>query len=127
VSDGLRLRVLPEPLAVCRLSADAGLPGWAAAGVLRSITWTPDELSIVCDDSAVPEGVRAERGWRALLVEGPLDLGQTGILLQLAEPLAIVDVSIFTISTFDTDYVLVKEPLLGLALRALTDAGHTVR
>jgi hypothetical protein len=80
---GLALRVLPGELAVARLDADA--PLWAeldtgAPGGLRAVVRTPDELSVVCPDAAVPEGVRAARGWRALVVAGPLDLALTGIL-----------------------------------------------
>ena len=123
----LNLRLLPEHLAVCRLSADAAPPAWAATGIFRSLTWTHDELSIVCDCEAVPEDVTAERDWRALKVEGPLDFGLTGVLMQVAEPLALAEISIFAVSTFDTDYVLVKEALLEAAVRVLTDAGHVVR
>jgi hypothetical protein len=124
---GLDLRLLSERYAVCRLPAQAALPGWAATGAFRSVTWTPDELSLVCEESTVPSDVTAERGWRALMVEGPLDFGLTGILLQLAEPLALAEISIFAVSTFDTDYVLVKEAFLEAAVRVLADVGHTVR
>jgi hypothetical protein len=123
----LDLRLLPQRIAVCRRDPQPALPVWAATGAFRSVTWTADELSIVCDESAVPEGLQAERDWRALMVEGSLDFGLTGILLQVAEPLALADVSIFVISTFNTDYVLVKEALLGAATKALTEAGHQVR
>jgi hypothetical protein len=77
-------------------------------------------------ESSVPADVRAERGWRAFKVEGPLDFSLTGILSRIAAPLTDAGVSIFAISTFDTDYVLVRESALEKAKRALTDSGHTV-
>jgi hypothetical protein len=124
---GLDIRVLPQRLAICRLDPGSALPGWATAGTFRAVTWTPGELSIVCEGSDVPADVAAERDWRAFMVQGPLDFGLTGILLQLAEPLAMAEISIFAISTFDTDYVLVKEAFVDTAVRVLADAGHTVR
>jgi hypothetical protein len=81
---------------------------------------------VVCAESAVPSGVRCERAWRALRVEGPLDFALTGVLASLAVPLAKAGVSIFATSTFDTDYVLVKEELLEQAVNALRLAGHEV-
>jgi hypothetical protein len=90
------------------------------------VTRTPDELSVVADEAAVPAGVRAERGWRALQVAGPLDFNLTGILASLAYPLARAGISLFAVSTFDTDYVLIKEDKLHDALAALQAAGHTL-
>lgn len=121
----LRLRVVPGTLAVCRLDAREALPAWAA-GPFLSVTRTSDELSVVCQEAAVPEGVRFERGWRALQVEGPLDLALTGVLASLAAPLAGAGVSVFAISTFETDWLLVRGPQLAAACDALRAAGHTV-
>jgi len=84
------------------------------------------ELSVVCADAAVPDGVRAERGWRALTVVGPLDLALTGVLASLAVPLAEAGVAIFAIATFDTDYLLVRRERLSDAVTALRAAGHRV-
>mgnify|MGYP000949911708 CR=1 FL=1 len=103
------------------------MPEWALRpSGFCSITRTPGELSIVGAPSQVREGVRAESGWRALAVDGPLDFALTGILASLAGPLAAARISIFALSTFDTDYVLVREPDLPAAVAVLERAGHTV-
>ena len=125
-ANGLHLTLLPERLAVCKLPAGSLVPKWATAGAVRSITWTSDGTSVVCAEEAVPESVQAEAGWRALMVAGPLDFALTGILLAIAQPLERAAVSIFAMSTYDTDYVLVRESSLGAALDALTAAGHIV-
>lgn len=122
----MRLSLLPTPLAVCRLDAGAAIPAWADAGEFFTASRTPHELSIVCAEAAVPEEVRAERGWRACGVRGTLDFSLTGVLLSLAQPLAAAGISIFAISTFDTDYVLVKQESLAVAIAALRGAGHEV-
>lgn len=96
-------------------------------GALSSVTRTDGELSVVCDEEAVPEGVRAEPGWRALRVDGPLDFGLTGVLAGLASPLAEAGVALFSLSTFDTDYLLVKAGTLYEAVQVLGEAGHEVR
>ena len=121
----LTLSVLPEPLAICRLEREAGVPDWATGGFV-SITRTRDELSIVCDERAVPSGVKADRGWRALKIEGPLDLALTGVLASIAVPLAEVKINLFAISTFDTDYVLVKADRVTEAIGVLRRAGHMI-
>jgi hypothetical protein len=91
-----------------------------------SITRTGEELSVVCREVLVPEGIRAERGWRAIRVAGVLDLSQVGVLASLAVPLAGAGISLFALSTFDTDYLLVKEQDLGRAVEVLVAAGHAV-
>lgn len=122
----LKLALTGDLLAVCRLGAGEPVPEWATAGEFFSITKTADELSIVCAEAAVPACVRCERGWRSLKVEGPLDFSLTGVMWSLAEPLARARISIFAISTFDTDYLLVKEGDLGRAVLALSESGHRV-
>ena len=122
----LRLAALPDPLAVCRLPADDAFPPWLPTHGFVSVTRTAHELSIVCAQDAVPAGVRRESGWRALAVEGPLDFGLTGVLASIATPLAGAGISIFAISTFDTDYVLVKAERVDDANEALRRAGHHV-
>jgi hypothetical protein len=124
---GLTLTVLPDRLAVCRLDAGDPIPAWAARGPLVSITRTREELSLTCPESDVPEGVRAERGFVPLKLEGPFDFALTGILVSVASPLAEARISLFAISTFDTDYVLVKGERLGDAVVALRAAGHEVK
>lgn len=122
----LSLDLLPGRLAVCRLAPDAPLVDWMWSGPVASATRTEAELSVVCSEESVPDGVRAERGWRALRVRGPLLFDLTGILASLTAPLAEAGIPIFSLSTFDTDIVLVRDVDLGAALSALRSAGHTV-
>jgi hypothetical protein len=121
------LLLLKGRFAVCRLERDAAVPPWASAGVFSSITRTPEELSIVCAEEVVPEGLKCERGWRCLRVAGTLDFSVVGVLAALVVPAAEAGVSIFAVSTFDTDYLLVKEKDLSAALEALRAAGHVLR
>jgi hypothetical protein len=123
----LKLQMIEDLLAVCRLAPKEPIPGWAlATGPFCSVTRTAEELSVVCAEVCVPIGIRCERGWRALKVQGPLDFGLTGILDALTDPLAKRGISIFAVSTFDTDYLLVREAQLEEALAALFAAGHTL-
>ncbi|MBV6430955.1 MAG: hypothetical protein IANPNBLG_01077 [Bryobacteraceae bacterium] len=121
----MTLTVLPEPLAICRMEPGDPLPAWAA-GPFLSVTRTAGELSIVCSQSAAPPSVTRDPDWRALRVAGPLDLSLIGVLLSIAQPLADAGISLFAVSTFDTDYILVKETSLPQAIAALTAGGHTV-
>jgi hypothetical protein len=123
---GLTLSVLPDTFTVCRLEANADLPRWALAGGFCSITRTPEELSIVAVKSAVPPGVRAEGAWRALKVAGPIAFSAVGVLASIADPLARAGLSVFAISTFDTDYILVAADRVEDARLALANAGHVV-
>lgn len=123
-SQGLKLITLLGRFAVCQLDAKAGIPSWAVQGEFFSVSRTSDELSIVCSEQNVPADQKVEKGWRSLKVQGPLDFGLTGILSSLAKPLADAGISIFAISTFDTDYLMVKEEHLEKAVSALTQAGH---
>lgn len=122
----LALTVLPDIFAVCRLPAGAEPPAWATAGSFYAFTRTPEELSLVCEQDQVPAGVTCQPGWRGLQVAGPLDFALTGVLASLAQPLAAAGVSIFALSTYDTDYVLVPDQDLPAALAALRAAGHTL-
>jgi hypothetical protein len=120
------LVLLDGTFAVCRLASDAPVPAWAAGGPFVSITRTADELSLVCRQEAVPEGVRCERGWRCLRVAGTLDFSLVGVLASLLDPLAEAGVAVFTVSTFETDYLMVKEPDFPRAAEVLRGAGHAV-
>jgi hypothetical protein len=144
----LTLSILPGGFAVCRLAASAPVPDWANAAPptplgFVSITRTADELSIVCPDEAVPsvarpdpsyvseetlsaDELRCEPGWKCLKVAGPLDFGLTGIMAGLTGALAAVGVTVFTISTYDTDYLMVRHESLERALRALRLEGYQV-
>ncbi len=121
------LSVLPDRYAICRLEPHQPIPEWACAGPLFSITRTAEELSIVCLQDSVPAGVVVQDGRRALRVDGTLDFALTGILAGLATPLATAGISIYALSTFDTDYILVHESELRRAIDALQAAGYTVR
>ena len=123
----LTIYVLEGRFAIVRLSADAGLPWWAAMSEgLLSFTRSMDETSIICDERLVPADAQAERGFRALRVAGTLPFDAIGVLASMAVPLANGGVSIFAISTFDTDYILVREASLDNAVRVLREAGHSV-
>lgn len=122
----LELEVLPQTLCVCKLSSNENIPAWALTANFYSISKTSEELSIVCEQSSVPEKIKCERKWRCFKVKGPLDFGLTGILASIAKPLAENSISIFSISTFDTDYVLVKKDTLNLAIQVLIKSGIKV-
>jgi hypothetical protein len=120
-----RFKVIPGELAIVRLAPHGAVPDWVAgAGPLVSLTRTGDELSIVCPAARVPTGLRVEAGWSALKLEGPIPFDQVGVLASIVKPLAEAGISVFAISTFDTDYVLIKTASLQGALAALTGAGH---
>ncbi len=124
---GLTLEVFPQAFAIAQLARGAQVPGWAEGGALLSLTRTDTELSILCEQRFVPQSVRAQRGFRCLRVIGPLEFSQVGILESLAEPLARAAISIFALSTYDTDYLLVPEKDLEAAPMALFEAGHHIR
>jgi hypothetical protein len=119
-------RVHRQLLAVSKLASDSPLPGWALAGGFSSVTRTPAELSIVCAEDRVPAEVQAERGWACLELQGPIPFSMTGVLQAFLTPLAAAGISIFALSTYDTDWVLVPSAQLGQAIDALTAAGHEV-
>ena len=123
----LQLKVIPGEYAVSRFEPDAAIPGWALTGPVSSVTRTPDELSIVCPEAQVPNGVRCERSWRCLKIQGPLPFSLTGVLASVANPLSEAGISLFAISTYDTDYILVKNAELDRARAVLTGVGHDVK
>jgi len=122
----LTLSILQGTFAICRLDKGARIPDWALIGSFFSITRTPDELSIVCPQINVPEGTKCDKGWRCLKVEGPLDFTLTGILASLAMPLARASISIFAVSSYDTDYLMVKEKDAKRAVLVLSQEGHQI-
>lgn len=121
------LSLLPERFAISRLAADAPIPAWATQGRFFSVTRTGDELSIVTELSRVPASVNSQSGWRILRVHGPFVLSEIGVLAALAAPLAEAKISLFAVSTFNTDYLLVASKTLSAAIAALEQAGHTIR
>jgi uncharacterized protein len=122
----LRLVILPERLAVCRLDAKDPIPEWAVGESFLSISRTREGLCVICEDQFVPGGMHASRGWRGFKIEGPLDLDLVGILVSVAGPLAQSNIGILPIATYETDYVLVRDRQLIDAVKALRFAGFDV-
>lgn len=114
----MKLRVVDGRFAVARLDPTEAIPSWPR-GNFVAITRTRDELSIVCDEDAVPHDARAERGWRCLAVEGPIPFETIGVAAALTSALANAGISVFFVSTFDTDYLLVKDESFSRACEAL--------
>lgn len=111
---------------ICRLQSGAGVPSWLAGDELGAYIQTPEEVTIIAREGEVPPGVPVERGWRAIKVLGPLEFTLVGVLVSLLNPLAGAGVSVFALSTYDTDYVLVRSTALEQALAALRAAGHNI-
>ncbi len=122
----LELSLLPQRFAISRLAANAPIPAWATDSPFFSLTRTDDELSVVCEFARVPAGVQSQPGWRVFKVHGPFVLTEIGVLSSLATPLTKAKLSLFAISTFDTDYLLVASETLSAAIAALERAGHTI-
>lgn len=122
----LTLALLSGRYAVAQLPAGSALPAWWPNTGMRHAGWTDDELSLVCEETHVPEDVRCQRGWRMFKLQGPFDFALTGILKAVLDPLAAAGIGIFALSTYDTDYVLVQAPQLDEAVSALRDAGHRI-
>ena len=104
----LTLSLMPDSYAVCRLAPDSKVPEWAYQGSFFSISKTSDELSIVVDQRFAPAGIKKAENWKGFKIEGPLDFSITGILAALSKTLADNQIPLFSISTFDTDYILVE-------------------
>lgn len=121
----IALKRMPWKLAVCKLAGEA-LPDWASGSAFVSYTKTADEISLVCEEGCVPEGITAEMGWDSLRVEGVLDFSLVGIIARITAVLAAEQISVFVISTHDTDYLLVKQANTVRALKALEADGYVL-
>lgn len=121
-----RLTLLPGRYAVCRLPPDAPWPAVRPGGRFVSATATADELSLVLPEEEAPPQARRAGGWRCLKLEGPFDLGETGILAPLATALAARGISLLPVGTFDTDYLLVPDDSLATAVAVLEQAGCVI-
>lgn len=121
----LKFRQLADTFAICRLPPDAPVPQCTAAE-FTSITRTAEELSIVCPVDQAPSGANCESPWACFKLEGPFPFSLTGVLASFLDPLAERGIPIFAVSTFDTDYILVKEEHAARAVETLTTAGHTL-
>lgn len=122
----MKMRVLGGVMAIARLPPDSKLPAWVMESSWFSATRTAGELSIVCAAAVVPATVRQQGGWRLLEVEGPLDFNLTGILNRITAPMADAGISVFALSTFDTDYVMVREADLAASVSCLRACGIVV-
>jgi hypothetical protein len=122
----LKLVSLDGNYAICRLVAGMVSPEWSFGGPFYSITRTPDEISIICLHEQVPENIQCQPGWRLLKIEGPFEFDEIGVLASLTAPLADAQISLLTISTFDTDYILIQEDNFPQAVHILAAAGHKI-
>ena len=122
----LNMKLLEGKYGVCRLSTDEAVPSWAFKGEFFSITKTEDELSIVCLEENISEKIKSEKGWRVLKVEGPLDFSLVGILSKISGLMAKNNISIFAISTYDTDYILIKDENIKKAIEVLNEDYYNV-
>ncbi len=124
----LTMKVLKSNFSVVRLAQDEDIPKWALDSECYSITKTEDELSILCDSQCVPKNSQlvVEDNWKAFKVLGPLDFSLVGILSNISKVLADASISIFAISTYDTDYILVKENDLSGAVTALANNNYEI-
>jgi hypothetical protein len=122
----ISLKIIPDRMAVCRLEPLAPLPEWTDQPGFYSITRTAEELSVICSEKRVPPGAASEFGWRCFKLLGPFNFAEIGIISSLTQPLTESGVSVFVISTFDTDYLMVKEKDFRIAIDALTAQGHRV-
>ena len=122
----LSLKILPHRMAVCRFEPTAPLPDWIGKAGFYSFTRTEADLSIVCPETHLAPGTASETGWRCFKVQGRLDFSEIGIIVSLTQPLAESGLAVFVISTFDTDYFMVKEKDLAKAIDALTAKGHQI-
>ena len=120
----LKFTRLAGSFAIIRLSPGLAIPDWALRGAFFSVTSTAEELSVVCPQAQVPAGIAHDGDWACLKLQGPFPFSETGILTSFVQPLSERTISVFAISTFDTDYVLVKQGWVDQAVAALRDAGH---
>lgn len=122
----LTMKLLEGQYGVCRLDKNTLFPEWANSSDFFSVTRTMDELSVVCPQENIPGEVKCEMDWRILKIEGPLDFSLVGILAPISTILAEAGVSIFAVSTYDTDYILVKNKDISKAMRVLAEERYEV-
>lgn len=123
----IHLELLPQRFAIAKLDAQSAVPDWAQSGGFSSVTRAESELSIVSEEALVPDNVTAERNYRCFRVAGPLDFSEIGILHSLTAPLAEAAISIFAVSTYETDYLFLPGDRMEDALSTLERCGHTIQ
>lgn len=116
--------VSEEKYCVAKLPPDAPIPHICSESSFCSVTKTSDEISVVCLESLAPVGAEVERTWRGIKVQGPLEFSLKGVLVGLLAPLAEANIAVFAVSTYNTDYLFIKQIDLPNAIQALESAGH---
>lgn len=122
----LTMNLFKEKFAVCRLGKNDAIPQWSKNDIFYSVTKTMDELSIVCLENDVPHNVKHENNWRILKIQGPLDFSLIGIIAKISSILAEEKISIFALSTFDTDYILLKDNNVKNAVNILNKNNYKI-
>lgn len=118
--------LIDEKFGICRLKANEKLPEWVISSSIFSITRTKEELSVICPVNVIPENIECEINWNCFKVKGPLDFDQIGILSKISNTLYENEISIFVMSTYDTDYIFVKQKNCKAAFYALETAGMKI-
>jgi hypothetical protein len=122
----LQLSLLKDKYGICSLPNTAPIPDWALKESLISITRTEEELTIVCRQDLIPPQCKCDLNWRCFRIDGTFDLNQTGVISSISSPLANTGISIYCISTYNTDYFLVKEENVEQTISVLSDCGHSI-
>ena len=122
----LKLSLLEDFFGICVFENNAPIPDWVVAASFCSITRTEKELTVVCPQNIIPADIEHERDWRCFRIDGSFDLNQIGVISSLAAPLAQAGISIFVVSSYDTDYILVKEEKVEQAIAVLSGDGHSI-
>jgi hypothetical protein len=122
----LQLSLLKDKYGICTLPNTAPIPDWALTQSLASITRTEKELTIVCRLEILPSQYQSGLNWRCFKIDGSFDLNQIGVISSISSPLADAGISIYVISTYDTDYFLIKEQNLEKTISVLSNSGHYI-
>lgn len=118
-----RFKILNGLYSICRLNKEDKIPDWVNKSEFYSITQTDNELSIVCHQENVPVSVKSERNWKIIAIDEELDFSLIGIISKISTLLAENNISIFVVSTFDTDYILVKQENFDKTVKLLETIG----
>ena len=122
----LQLSLLKDKYGICTLPNTAPIPDWALTQSLASITRTEKELTIVCRREIIPSQYQSDLTWCCFKIDGSFDLNQIGVISSISSPLADAGISIYVISTYDTDYFLIQEHNLERTISVLSDIGHNI-
>ena len=123
----INLTVTDGLYSIIKLPPEAAIPQWALESAFFSITKTGDELSVVAESGCAPKGLDADAGWRTLKIEGVLDFSLVGVIAGISSVLAENNISVFVVSTYNTDYILIKKDNLDKAVRALKECGYGIQ